>query len=1830
MTQAIGIVVNGVKGPITAQNQQGHPRPLTQGDPVYLHDTLITAAQSYIKIKFNDGTLLQLGPSSQARLDQYTYEPHGAEGKFQASIFSGIFHYISGKLTGHHHGEHSKIITPSANIGIRGSEIEAQIGADGSTTILHLDGVISVTSRYIAQTEEVAYERGVTIYIPAEALTPLISKITEEKIEEYQHQQWSALGTTTVTGVSEEIYPEILTQSPHTSLSEEIIHFRPPPSEGRPPPFSAPGERYEERPDQVLHEGLRDEFPRMMDNLPRREGEPFKYLDQESKGPPHPREPFLGENDRFPPKESLPGDYEISRDALKPEGPDIPKPPGIPHIPVPDDPGKEHLIQDIQLQEDELKEDITDPRGKIAHLNELPLHGQVRIDDEEETLTYTPDENFYGTDQITYLLEDGRSGTLNIIIEPVNDPPVIKENNTDIQEDTQNYVFWAEDLLRDHVVDVEGDRVNIVQVLPIVSALEVKPDLGVVQLLHGNVHLVNEQGDIAYTPQANFNGQEEFAYLVQDSQGATSIGKIVVTVLAVNDPPEAGEDPIHLNNLLPVVLSTDQLIKNDFDVEGDKLQITSVLNSVNGEVDFKQEEITFTPSINFTQGGFDYVVSDGEKTDTGHVSLAFENITTPSLFPIAEEDILVTHTAAPIHILPIQLLRNDLDPEHLTIIQVQEARHGQVNLDDQGNVIFTPDAQFTQTETGGFMYQVSDGKGHTDLAWVTINLGNSPPQAYEDFFTIPENTPLVIAPLTLLSNDQDVEGDPLSIISVINGANGTVAFDQQGHIVFTPSEEFVKYGFGTFNYQVSDGNKAGNQASVTVNFVPSPSILPPIINHTPIANDDQVFIGHYQRTSFDISFDELLGKNDSDPDQEPLSIIGVNQGLNGQVILGQGGNIEFIPTADFIQQGKGQFTYKISDGRGGTDEATVDLTIQPIGAGDDVIETHDFITFPIEHILKNDSSGVRFLRGYNSLNGNLNVQEGKIEFTPSDHFFAERGGQFTYEVKDSYGNIAHAKATLILKNTPPVAHDGKIEIDNGKILTLDDLREPLGISDLDGDTLQITRLTFLEGDHEVVLQEGKIAFTQALTSHDLRDTDHLLITIDDGHGGITQATVAVYRNIPPLAENDDITTTKNQPLLISVLPNDFDINLGDTIVLNTFSQPLSGTVTQKGEQLLFEPANNFTGTVSWTYTIKDNHSAVSQDATVKVTVTNRLPEAQNDPLPNTSNLQEFRTFQDTSLSIPKQELLNNDKDPDPNDPPKIIDAKALQGTESVLLTGDQVTFKPTPGFTGEASFTYTIVDQSNAQDDAIVTIHVMPHLMAIDDTLPSMLRNTELFISGKEKLLSNDTPSTPYDNLIILHVDQPINGSVELLDVQGNIKFTPTPDFSGLASFKYTVQDNWGQTDQATASIEVINTNKAPVITLPTTPLMYSGEQLNIASGATVVDSDSLNFDQGSLQVTLPRRSPSDILEIQSTETQGGVINVSSPAGGMITFNGTPMGDFSLDVVTGRLLVNLNDQANEMSTSTLLQAITYRNTAPAEGPSTVEFTLTDGDGGTSQLVSREISMGNVDPVAGQDFLSRDFNVSTVISTAELLSNDKDPNPIDNFQVTEVNSLNNEVNVELVGNEVQLFIDGLVNGHFDSVIFNYTISDGRGGNDSSEVTVTPTNVIKGDSGENGFQGTAKMDIFLGEGGNDTFTSSEGRDILLGGEGDDLFLLNPNLAKGVTFLGGEGKDTLRFEGITDTFIDITNNNQLSEVEKFNVQEIEVLDLSGKANQLKLGLQEVLDISSQNHLTIEGDDSNMVSSTGQGWSNQGLQGAYYLYTAGQSGAELLVNKDIVQLIS
>ena len=180
--------------------------------------------------------------------------------------------------------------------------------------------------------------------------------------------------------------------------------------------------------------------------------------------------------------------------------------------------------------------------------------------------------------------------------------------------------------------------------------------------------------------------------------------------------------------------------------------------------------------------------------------------------PVASDDTATTDEGMPVI---VDVLNNDSDPDNdlLTIdaFDGTSAEGGTITGNGDGTFTYTPVTGFVGTDSFG--YTISDGRGGTDTATVTItvNAVNLPPVASDDIVSTTQDLAIVVE---VLSNDTDPDGDILVIFEIGNPAHGTSVNNGDGTVTYTPELGFV--GIDFFSYSVDDGRGGITSALVTV------------------------------------------------------------------------------------------------------------------------------------------------------------------------------------------------------------------------------------------------------------------------------------------------------------------------------------------------------------------------------------------------------------------------------------------------------------------------------------------------------------------------------------------------------------------------------------------------------------------------------------------------------------------------------------------------------------------------------------------------------------------------------------------------------------------------------------------------------------------------------------------------------------------------------------------------------------------------------------------------------------------------------------------------------
>jgi VCBS repeat-containing protein len=285
-----------------------------------------------------------------------------------------------------------------------------------------------------------------------------------------------------------------------------------------------------------------------------------------------------------------------------------------------------------------------------------PQHGSL-VQNADGSFSYVPTTNFNGSDSFTYKVNDGQLdsnvATVSINVTPVNDAPVANPLQATLAEDGSLVLN-----LLGAVSDVDGDPLTLTAANPQAGTL-----------------VKNANGSYTYTPSANYNGTDGFAYTVSDGQlSATSL--VQLTITAVNDVAVAVNDTAQTTQGQAVIID---VLGNDSDIDnstgvnaGSPLAANAgltprlVVAAAHGTVTNNDDgTLTYTPDAGFSgTDSFSYVANDGQAdSNVASVTVTVAPGTTNQP-PVAVDD---AATMAEDHSVKLYLLANDSNASADTI-----------------------------------------------------------------------------------------------------------------------------------------------------------------------------------------------------------------------------------------------------------------------------------------------------------------------------------------------------------------------------------------------------------------------------------------------------------------------------------------------------------------------------------------------------------------------------------------------------------------------------------------------------------------------------------------------------------------------------------------------------------------------------------------------------------------------------------------------------------------------------------------------------------------------------------------------------------------------------------------------------------------------------------------------------------------------------------------------------------------------------------------------------------------------------------------------------------
>ncbi|MDF4602284.1 tandem-95 repeat protein, partial [Vibrio parahaemolyticus] len=524
--------------------------------------------------------------------------------------------------------------------------------------------------------------------------------------------------------------------------------------------------------------------------------------------------------------------------------------------------------------------------------NNGPANGTVSVNP-DGSVTYTPNDNYHGTDSFTYIVTSGgvsESTTVSVDVTPVNDAPVAKDDIATTQEDTAVTI----DVLPNDS-DVDGDKLSI-------ESASVPKEQGTVEVVNGK---------LVFTPAENFNGDAEITYTVTDGQ-LTDEAKVTVTVNPVNDAPTIKVDAVE--GITENAVSTDTLVATlevaDTDTPEDQLTV-SLENNSNGYFVLVGDE------VKLTQAGVDAVNNDELNLKDLTISASVSDGVNPTA---NDSDSLIVNRVndAPTveNAIADQVLSEDFATYTIDLNEVFKDTDSSLEFSVSGNnsiqisivsgvATITPTADWNGKETITFTAKDPSGESVSQ----TVNFTVTPVADIEaDKTTVVEDTPTIIK---VLGNDTFEDDGKVVSLDTNNGpANGTVSVNPDGSVTYTPNDNYV--GKDTFTYIVTSGG-VSESTTVEVNVTP--------VNDAPVAKDDIATTQEDTAVTIDVL------PNDTDVDGDKLSIQSASvPEAQGKVEIVDG-KLVFTPAENF--NGHAEIIYTVTDGQL-TDEAKVTVTVNPV------------------------------------------------------------------------------------------------------------------------------------------------------------------------------------------------------------------------------------------------------------------------------------------------------------------------------------------------------------------------------------------------------------------------------------------------------------------------------------------------------------------------------------------------------------------------------------------------------------------------------------------------------------------------------------------------------------------------------------------------------------------------------------------------------------------------------------------------------------------------------------------------------------------------------------
>ncbi|MEZ9685769.1 tandem-95 repeat protein [Vibrio atlanticus] len=1007
----------------------------------------------------------------------------------------------------------------------------------------------------------------------------------------------------------------------------------------------------------------------------------------------------------------------------------------------------------------------------------------VLSDNGDGTYSFAPNENFNGDVQFSFDVSDGTDtvqASIDVSVTPENDPPVAGSTSYTVHED--NSITISDEQLLANSSDIEGD-VAVDRVT-----------------YSGTDGVFEDNGDGTYTfsPNENFNGEVSLDVVVTDEEGATEATTAGITVLEVNDPPIAGSTSYSVNEDEVITFSSEQLLANASDIEGE-VAIDSVnytgsdgIFTDNGDGTF-----SFAPNANFDGDvSLDVVVTDEEGATVA--TNASIDVLPVNDAPVSGDLAYSVDEDGSITLSQEQLLAqaSDVDGDDLTAANLTVGGDATVTANDDGSFTITPDANFNGDIDLNF--DITDGDATLQAtADLTVNPVNDLPTVGEPQFVTQEDTSFTFTEEQLLQNAGDIDGDNLSVENVASDS-GTLIDNGDGTYTFAPNENFD--GNVNVTFDVNDGTATvPAEATIDVQSVvdmPELSIASDLV----IASDN-----------FESGSNGWNTGTESSQGFESGDMLGRIGGTGGDEAVSKTYDIP----SDVSEVNISFSFYEIDSWDGesfqifvGGEELT-SLDNSAFQTQDGTTTLYDSAGNEVGEVVHGVSQGEGF-SGWNDqahqINLTVPVEDGQLELG--------FGSTLNQSVNDeSFGidnieiSVSDAEYQIIGTEDTPVP------LDIDAALTDTDGSENLAILIEDVPEGSSLSAGTDNGDGTWSLQPGELEGLEFIPSGDFNGDVVLTVnatSTDVDTGTTATATQDVTIHISPAndapevdgdisavtAEDNSITLTQEQ-----LLEHAVDIDGDDLSAINLTTNDENATVQMNDDgSFTITPSENFNGNIEFSYDVTDGEDMVAAGLDLTVKPVNDAPEPQD---------QAFTIGEDGVLNFTDADLLTGATDVEGDD--LTVEGVTYTGADGVLTdNGDgSYSFAPNENFNGDVNFSFDVSDGTDTVQ-ANIDVSVTP-----ENDPP---------VAGSTSYIVHEDNSITISNEQLLANSSDIEGEVAIDSVtytgsdgvfedngDGTYTFSPNENFNGDVSLAVVVTDEEGATEATTAGITVLEVNDPPI-----------------------------------------------------------------------------------------------------------------------------------------------------------------------------------------------------------------------------------------------------------------------------------------------------------------------------------------------------------------------------------------------------------------------------------